>query len=120
MIELRQVSKRFGSHLAADGVDLKCEAGQTVVLIGPSGCGKSTLLRMMAGLVTPDAGAVYFDGEPLSADRLPAVRRRIGYVIQEGGLFPHLTARANVGLMPRYLAVGDGPHGGAGRTSCCS
>jgi osmoprotectant transport system ATP-binding protein len=103
MIELVGVTKRFGSHAAVDGVGLVCERGRTHVLIGPSGCGKSTLLRMIVGLVTPDAGSVRVDGAPVQADTLPAIRQRIGYMIQEGGLFPHLTARDNAAIMPRYL-----------------
>jgi osmoprotectant transport system ATP-binding protein len=103
MIKLEGVSKRFGIQAAVNGVDLTCERGRTHVLIGPSGCGKSTLLRMMVGLVIPDAGTVTFDGEPLQAKSLGNVRRRIGYMIQEGGLFPHLTARENATIMPRFL-----------------
>jgi osmoprotectant transport system ATP-binding protein len=103
MIELRGVSKQFGIHAAVSGVDLDCERGKTQVLIGPSGCGKSTLIRMMVGLVAPDAGSVTFDGKPLSGETIDGVRRRTGYVIQEGGLFPHLTAAENAGIMPRFL-----------------
>jgi len=103
MIHLVGVSKRYGPHAAVDGVDLIFDRGQTHVLIGPSGCGKSTLLRMIVGLVAPDAGQVIFDGQPLNADRLADVRRRIGYMIQEGGLFPHMTAGENATIMPRFL-----------------
>jgi osmoprotectant transport system ATP-binding protein len=103
MIELRNVSKRYGGHAAVDGVDLACEAGRTQVLIGPSGCGKSTLLRMIVGLVSPDAGTVIVDQITLTDGTVTDVRRRIGYMIQEGGLFPHLTARANATLLPTYL-----------------
>lgn len=103
MIELRRVSKRYGAHGAVNDVELACEAGQTHVLIGPSGCGKSTLLRMIVGLVSPDSGTVLFDGQPLDGGAIDRVRLRIGYVIQEGGLFPHLTARENAAIMPRYL-----------------
>lgn len=103
MIELQGVVKRYGEHVAVDHVDLSCEAGQTHVLIGPSGCGKSTLLRMMVGLVTPDAGQIRIAGEALTAATIPQLRRRIGYMIQEGGLFPHLSAFDNVALLPRYL-----------------
>src|SRR4029077_8303216 len=73
------------------------------VLIGPSGCGKSTLLRLVIGLIEPDSGEINFDGEQISPRNIEMLRRRIGYVIQEGGLFPHLTARANILLMARYL-----------------
>ena len=103
MFELLHVHKRYGRTLALDGVDLCVGAGGTTALIGPSGAGKSTLLRMLIGLEWPDDGEVRFDGEPLRRERLLEQRRRIGYVIQEGGLFPHLTARQNVGLVPRTV-----------------
>jgi osmoprotectant transport system ATP-binding protein len=103
MIELVGVTKRYGSHNAVDGVELICQRGRTHVLIGPSGCGKSTLLRMIVGLVTPDAGTMRVDGVPVQDDTLATIRRRIGYMIQEGGLFPHRSARDNAAIMPRYL-----------------
>ncbi len=103
MFELAQVSKRFGTLTALDRCDLALEPGRTTVLIGPSGCGKSTLLRILIGLETPDEGAVRFTGEPLDPEHLPLLRRRMGYVIQDGGLFPHLSARDNIALMARYL-----------------
>jgi len=103
MLELRGVSKSFGTHLAVAPTDLSATVASTTVLIGPSGCGKSTLLRLMIGLLWPDTGEVVFDGRALAADTLPAVRRRMGYVIQEGGLFPHLTARGNAVLMARHI-----------------
>jgi len=103
MFRLRKVVKRYGEARALDEVSLDIEPGRTTVLIGPSGCGKSTLLRLMVGLAAPDSGSIEFDGRPLDAPGLPALRRRLGYVIQEGGLFPHLTARANVALMARHL-----------------
>ncbi len=103
MLDLRGVSKSFGTHLAVAPTHLTFAEASTTVLIGPSGCGKSTLLRLMIGLLWPDTGSVVFDGEPLRADRLVEVRRRMGYVIQEGGLFPHLTARRNVTLMARHI-----------------
>jgi osmoprotectant transport system ATP-binding protein len=103
MLVLDDVSKSFGAKQALAPTSLSPAAGKTTVLIGPSGCGKSTLLRLMIGLITPDTGTVRFDGAPLTADSVDAIRHRIGYVIQDGGLFPHLTARANVTLLPRYL-----------------
>ncbi len=96
MFHLRAVRKAWGAQLAIE-VDLDLPRGRTTVLLGPSGSGKSTLLRLCMGLVAPDAGEIRFDGGVL--DR--AARRRIGYVIQEGGLFPHLTARQNVALPAR-------------------
>jgi osmoprotectant transport system ATP-binding protein len=103
MLELRGVSKKFGTTIAVDALDLKVAEGRTTALIGPSGCGKSTLMRLMIGLVAPDAGSVVFAGQSLATADLIQVRRRMGYVIQEGGLFPHLSARDNVLLMARRL-----------------
>ena len=103
MFELSGVSKRYGPTQALRGVDLAVEPGRTTVLIGPSGCGKSTLLRLMIGLLRPDAGEVRFDGQTVGDDNALELRRRMGYVIQEGGLFPHLSARENVTLMARHL-----------------
>jgi len=103
VIELRGVSKRYGSLRALHDCDLDVPAGRTTVLIGPSGCGKSTLLRLMLGLERTDSGRVYFEGEPVTPDRALPMRRRMGYVIQDGGLFPHLTARGNAALLARHL-----------------
>jgi osmoprotectant transport system ATP-binding protein len=102
MLELRGVAKRFGGAAAVLPLSLRIPQGQTTVLIGPSGCGKSTLLRMLIGLAPPDEGDVLFDDVPL-AERLREARLHTGYVIQDGGLFPHLTVRENIGLMPRQL-----------------
>ncbi|HTM53203.1 MAG TPA: ATP-binding cassette domain-containing protein [Pirellulales bacterium] len=82
--------------------DLTVESGEVVVLLGPSGCGKTTILRLVAGLVKPTQGRIVVDDLLLTEQTLPDVRRRLGYVIQEGGLFPHLTAAANVTLMSRH------------------
>ena len=103
MIELTGVEKHYDGRTILHRTDLSLEAGQTTVLIGPSGCGKSTLLRLMIGLIVPDRGEVRFEGEALRRDTLPALRLRMGYVIQDGGLFPHLDVRSNVALMARYL-----------------
>ena len=108
MLELQEVSKRFGDQVAVEPLSLKIAQAATTVLIGPSGCGKSTLIRLMIGLLAPDTGSVIFDGESLATADLPAVRRRMGYVVQEGGLFPHLTARRNVTLMARHLGWDPG------------
>ena len=104
LVQLLNVSKTFGDAQAVHDTDLSIERGQTTVLIGPSGCGKSTLLRLIIGLLEPDSGEIRFDGAELNANEIEMVRRRVGYVIQEGGLFPHLTARANILLMARHLA----------------
>lgn len=103
MLELSGVSKRYGPATALHPLDLAVPTGQTTVLIGPSGCGKSTLLRLMIGLIWPDTGTVQFEGSLISPANVLLLRRKMGYVIQEGGLFPHLTARGNATLMARYL-----------------
>ncbi|MCH7886100.1 MAG: ATP-binding cassette domain-containing protein [Planctomycetes bacterium] len=103
MLELSGVSKKYGQATALHPTDLTVPVGRTTVLIGPSGCGKSTLLRLMIGLIQPDTGSVRIDGTPMTPETALDLRRRMGYVIQDGGLFPHLTARHNVTLMARHL-----------------
>ncbi len=103
MLSLTSVSKRYGDQEVLKPTDLVVGAGETVVLIGPSGCGKSTLLRLMIGLIRPDTGRVQFEGREVNPQSAMELRQRMGYVIQDGGLFPHLTARGNVALMARYL-----------------
>lgn len=108
MLRLRRVSKSFASVRALDLDELACEPDRTTVLIGPSGCGKSTILRLMIGLISPDSGDVRFDGVRLERANARELRQRMGYVIQEGGLFPHLTAAENTALMARHLGWDDG------------
>jgi len=103
MFVLSEVEKSYAGQPALGPLSLDLSSGQTTVLIGPSGCGKSTLLRLLIGLVVPNAGEVRFDGTPVTLETARSVRLRVGYVIQEGGLFPHLSARNNVTLMARYL-----------------
>ena len=103
MIGLASVAKAYGGRTVLEPTTLAVSRGRTTVLIGPSGCGKSTLLRMIVGLVTPDQGTVTIDGRRLEAASMADLRQRIGYVIQDGGLFPHLTGRDNVGLLARHL-----------------
>ena len=103
MVTLRNVTKTFDTTRAVDDVSLDITEGKTTVLIGPSGCGKSTLLRLIIGLIQPDTGTVSVQDTPLAASDMRALRHRMGYVIQKGGLFPHLSARENVALLPRHL-----------------
>lgn len=103
MLELQSISKRYGQTTAVETLDLTLRAGRTYVLIGPSGCGKSTLLKLIIGLVESDSGSVRIGDQQLSRANRLSLRRSVGYVIQEGGLFPHLTARQNVVLVARYL-----------------
>jgi osmoprotectant transport system ATP-binding protein len=107
LVKLVDVSKRYADATALHATNLSVEHGKTTVLIGPSGCGKSTLLRLIIRLIEPDSGCVEFNGEPITSDTIRNLRRRIGYVIQEGGLFPHLTTRANVLLMARHIGKSD-------------
>src|SRR4026208_1347923 len=103
LVKLANVSKYYGDAIALYPTNLSVDSGKTTVLIGPSGCGKSTLLRLIIGLLQPDQGTIQFDDTVLAPDNIMQVRRRTGYVIQEGGLFPHLTARVNSLLMARHL-----------------
>ena len=84
-----------------DGISFSVGAGETLVLLGRSGSGKTTTLKLVNRLLIPTDGDVWIAGEPAAADRAIALRRRIGYVIQEVGLFPHFSVAANVGLLPR-------------------
>jgi osmoprotectant transport system ATP-binding protein len=103
LLRLTDVGKRYAGSAALQPTNLSIERGKNTVLIGPSGCGKSTLLRLIIRLIQPDSGFIQFEGEAITAENIDTLRRRIGYVIQEGGLFPHLTARANVVLMARHV-----------------
>ena len=98
MIRLEEVTKTFGSTVAVDHVSADFERGRTHVLLGSSGCGKSTLLRLILGLIAPTSGTVEVDGRGMEPATRPDLLEQMGYVVQEGGLFPHLTAYRNVSL----------------------
>jgi len=106
-IELSHIRKSFdgGRTQVLDDVSLGVEAGQFIALVGGSGSGKTTTLKTINGLVTPDAGEVRVDGQPVGRGALHLLRRRIGYVFQEVGLFPHLTVAENIGVTPRLLGT---------------
>ena len=108
MVTLDNVSKTYGRRVALQPVSLEIPRGRTTSLIGPSGCGKSTLLRMIVGLVHPDTGEVRIDGQTLTSRNVERLRHAIGYVIQDGGLFPHLNAAQNVALLARHLGKPEG------------
>ncbi len=104
VVRLEHVTKRYGAGPpAVDDLSLSVPAGEICVLVGPSGCGKTTTMKMINRLIEPTSGTITIDGEDVT--KLPAVelRRRIGYVIQQVGLFPHLTVGDNVGVVPRLL-----------------
>ena len=101
LVSFRQVSARIGRKDILYDLSFDVEAGETLVLLGRSGSGKTTALKMVNGLLLPSAGDVLIEGTPTTAWDLIRLRRRIGYVIQDAGLFPHFTVAANVGLVPR-------------------
>jgi len=101
VVEFRDVSYRVGGREILKQLTLQVNAGETLVLLGRSGCGKTTALKLVNGLLAPSSGAVLVDGTPTSAWDPVKLKRRIGYVIQEVGLFPHYTVAQNVGLVPQ-------------------
>jgi osmoprotectant transport system ATP-binding protein len=103
MIELDDVTKRHGDMTAVDRLSLRAEAGQVTVLLGPSGCGKSTTLRMINRLIAPSSGTIRLAGEDIAGIEKVALRRRIGYAIQDVGLFPHWNVARNIGAVPALL-----------------
>ncbi len=100
-VEFREVSFRIRDSLILDKLSFRIEPGETLVLLGRSGSGKTTALKLVNGLLFPSSGEVLVDGRPTTAWNVIALRRSIGYVIQEVGLFPHFTVGENVGLVPR-------------------
>ena len=103
MIEIRGLRKEYGRFAAVEGLDLTIQDGQFVVLLGPSGSGKTTVLRMLNRMVTPTAGTVLIDGVDTATQQPEELRRHIGYVIQNTGLFPNMTVARNVSAVPRLL-----------------
>jgi len=103
LIELAGVFKRYGALAALDGVDLAVRPGEFVALVGGSGSGKTTLLKTVNGLIRPDAGRIWVAGEDVAQVEPHTLRRRIGYVFQEVGLFPHLTVAENITITPKLL-----------------
>ncbi len=106
-VEFQRVTKRYGPDTAGPGavndLSLKVPAGKICVLVGPSGCGKTTSLKMVNRLIEPTSGHIFIDGADVAAEEPTALRRRIGYVIQQVGLFPHQTIGENVATVPRLL-----------------
>ncbi|MFA9398164.1 MAG: ABC transporter ATP-binding protein [Clostridiaceae bacterium] len=100
MIELKNISKSFKTTKILKNIDLKVNDGELVVLIGPSGCGKTTTLKMINKLIKPTSGEILINGENIKEMDTIELRRNIGYVIQQTGLFPHMTIGENIGLVP--------------------
>ncbi len=102
-IELQNITKTYNSVHALKDISFQFQADNTTVLIGPSGCGKSTLIRIVIGLISPDIGNVKVNGELITKSNILELRKLMGYVIQDSGLFPHLSAEDNVNIMAKYL-----------------
>ena len=109
-IRFDQVSLRFpgASHAAVQSCSLEIQSGESIVLLGPSGCGKTTLLKLVNRLYEPTQGRLYLDDTPIDSVPLLPLRRQIGYVIQQGGLFPHLTIAQNIAIVPQLLKWSKG------------
>ncbi|GAB4038128.1 ABC transporter ATP-binding protein [Spirosoma jeollabukense] len=103
MIDIQHLTKRFASHTAVDNVSLTVGKGETLVLLGTSGCGKTTTLKMINRLIEPTSGSINIDGVDVVKQAGPELRRRIGYVIQDGGLFPHYTVSEAIATVPKLL-----------------
>jgi osmoprotectant transport system ATP-binding protein len=103
MISLRNLTKRYGGITAVNGVSFEVEEGEVCVVIGPSGCGKSTTLKMINRMLEPTSGEVFIGGRNVTSMKPELLRRRIGYVIQFVGLFPHMSVADNIGVVPKLL-----------------
>ena len=118
IIELRGVSRAFGSNVAVRAVDLLVWPKEFLVILGESGSGKTTLLKMINRLQPPDSGDVLIDGQSTSAVAEHELRRRIGYVFQRVGLFPHMTVAENIAVTPRLLGWDEAQRFARASTSC--
>lgn len=103
MIQFRNVSKSYGKKTILDNLTLDIKAGEFVILIGPSGCGKTTTLKTINRLIEPDSGEIFIDGKDITKVDPVKLRRTIGYVIQQIGLFPNMTVEQNIALVPKLL-----------------
>ncbi|MDN5882809.1 MAG: ABC transporter ATP-binding protein, partial [Nitrosospira sp.] len=107
MIRLENLTKVFETHdgraMAADQINMDVQEGEVCVLLGPSGCGKTTTLKMINRLITPTSGKVFIDGQDTDEYDTITLRRRIGYVIQQIGLFPNMTVAQNIAIVPQLL-----------------
>src|ERR1700733_8606476 len=103
MIEIIHITRTFGKLRAVDDISFTVKDGETVVFLGTSGSGKTTLLKMINRLIEPDSGEIRIDGRPITVQRPEHLRRKIGYVFQNNGLFPHYTIAENVAIVPRLM-----------------
>lgn len=107
MIEFKAICKRFKNKQVLTDINLHIEKGQLVAIIGESGCGKTTMLKMINRLVKPTSGTIFMKGKDIQTVDEVTLRRNIGYVIQQTGLFPHMTVRENIQLIPRLQKLGE-------------
>jgi osmoprotectant transport system ATP-binding protein len=109
-IELREITKRYPGQKspAVDSLSLVVPAGEIVMFVGPSGCGKTTSLKMINRLIEPTSGTILIDGDDIRRQSADELRRHVGYVIQGGSLFPHMTVAKNIGMVPRLLGWDKG------------
>lgn len=103
MIDVKNLQKRFGDLVVLDGIDLKVDPGDVIVLVGPSGCGKSTFLRCLTHLEEPSGGQIFLDGKEVTDREIDHVRSRMGMVFQHFNLFPHMTVKKNITFAPVKL-----------------
>lgn len=103
MIQVQHISKHYGTQVAVADVSFSVSPGETLVLLGTSGCGKTTTLNMLNRLIEPTAGTIEIGGQNVSSLDGPMLRRGIGYVMQDAGLFPHYTVAANIATVPTLL-----------------
>ena len=103
MIDVKNLQKKFGDLVVLDGIDLKVDPGDVIVLVGPSGCGKSTFLRCLTHLEEPSGGQIFLDGKEVTDKEIDHVRSRMGMVFQHFNLFPHMTVKKNITFAPVKL-----------------
>ncbi|NRA49631.1 MAG: ABC transporter ATP-binding protein [Phaeodactylibacter sp.] len=103
MIKTSDLTRKYGDFFAVRDVSFELQKGETLALIGPSGCGKTTTLKMLNRLITPTSGSVWVNGKEISQQPVVQLRRQMGYVIQDMGLFPHYTVAENIGVVPNLL-----------------
>lgn len=102
MIELKNITKSYDEgNIIVNDLSLKINDGELIILIGESGCGESTILKMINRLIEPNSGEIYIDGENIKEIKKTDLRKKIGYVIQQIGLMPHLTIEQNIGIIPK-------------------
>ncbi|TDG36001.1 ATP-binding cassette domain-containing protein [Pedobacter changchengzhani] len=103
MVEIQNLTKNFGQTLAVDKVSFEVKKGENLIMLGTSGCGKTTTLKMINRLIEPNQGEIFINGKNINAQKPELLRRKIGYVMQNTGLFPHYTVEQNIGVLPQLL-----------------